>query len=110
MNKIKSQAIEETIYGLYVWQMPDGKWVGDDDGNYLNIPSVKNDKKKMAILKEVVATYGVEEGTPVFLSGRRRVTDEEYAHQRQRLEWGLTPDPYDIGESLDQMKRIKNGN
>ena len=25
----------ETRLGVYVWEMPDGRWIGDDDGNFL---------------------------------------------------------------------------
>jgi hypothetical protein len=45
------------------------------------------------------------EGRPKFLSGRRKIDDEEYEYQKQRLEWGLTPDPLDIGVYKDSILR-----
>ncbi len=32
---------EESTLGIYVWEMPDGRWIGDEDGNYLSITSKK---------------------------------------------------------------------
>ena len=35
---------EESILGIYVWEMPDGRWIGDDDGNFLSITSKKGNR------------------------------------------------------------------
>lgn len=104
LNK-KSQYIEETTLGIYVWEMPDGRWIGDDDGNFLSITSKKGNKSRMDALAREVRSYGIYEGRPKFLSGRRKIDDEEYEYQKQRLEWGLTPDPLDIGVYKDSILR-----
>ena len=107
MSKIKYTNVEEeTRLGIYVWEMPDGRWIGDDDGNFLSITSMKSDKSRMDILASAVRSYGIYEGQPKFLSGRRKIDDEEFEHQRQRLEWGLVPDPLDIGNYKDEMKKL----
>ena len=77
--------------------MPDGRWIGDDEGNFLSITAMKGDRVKIDALAREVRSYGIYEGSPVFLSGRRKIDDEEYAYQQQRLKWGLVPDPLDIG-------------
>lgn len=77
--------------------MPDGRWIGDDEGNFLSITSMKGDRTKIDLLAREVRSYGIYEGSPVFLSGRRKIDDEEYQYQQQRLKWGLVPDPLDIG-------------
>jgi hypothetical protein len=41
------------------------------------------------------------------LAGRRKIDDEEFEYQQQRLKWGLTPDPLDIGEYKDQVRAAK---
>jgi len=112
LNKLgKAKVVaDKTKYGVYVWEMPDGKWVGDDEGNYMLIPAVFGDAEKIKILKEAAEGYGVTEGAPKFLPGRRKVSDEEYAAQEARLHAGLTPDPWDLGEGLDAAKRmVQNG-
>lgn len=35
IKRIKSQVKQgETTLGVYVWEMPDGRWIGDDEGNF----------------------------------------------------------------------------
>lgn len=105
----KSEIVEETTLGIYVWRMADGRWIGDDDGNYLSITSMKGNKSRIEALAKVVRSYGIYDGEPYFLSGRRKINDEEYEYQQKRLELGLVPDPLDIGEYKDQIRDLKNG-
>lgn len=101
--------IEEVNYGLYVWQMPDGGFVCDEDGNYMNIAAIKGDIRKINALKQFAKDWGVEDGQPVWMSGHRQVTDDEYEEQKQRLEWGLVPDELDvpaIKEDLNNKKKM----
>ena len=99
----------ETRLGIYVWEMPDGRWIGDDEGNYLSISSMIGDKNRIELLAKTVSSYGIDEGQPLFLEGRRKIDTEEYEYQQQRLKWGLTPDPLDIGAYKDEMKNLTNG-
>lgn len=105
IKRINQQVVEETKLGIYVWEMPDGRWIGDDDGNYLSVTSIKGNKTKIDMLADAVRSYGIYEGKPHFLSGRRKIDAEEFEHQKQRLEWGLTPDPLDIGVYKDSLKK-----
>lgn len=108
-NKSRIQVVEETDWGLFLWEMPGGALVCDSDGNYLNIPGNKSDMKKVKILEDEARSLGLTEGRPVFFSGHRRVTDEEYEYQKQRLEWGLTPDELDYGAARDQLANNQKG-
>jgi hypothetical protein len=106
IKKVNQSVVEETILGLYVWEI-DGKWVGDDDGNYLSITSKKGNRERIEMLRKAVSYYGVNKGEPKFLAGRRKIDDEEFQYQQQRLNWGLVPDPLDIGEYKDQIRAAK---
>jgi hypothetical protein len=97
---------EESILGIYVWEMPDGRWIGDDDGNFLSVTSKKGNRANIDALAREVRSFGISEGGPKFLSARRKIDDEEFEHQKQRLDWGLVPDPYDIGNYKDEMKKL----
>lgn len=108
--KKKLREVAETRYGVYVWEMPDGRWVGDDEGHYMLIPSEYGDTNKIKALTDAAKSYGVYEGKPKFLSGRRKVSDAEYDEQQARLRAGLTPDPWDVGEGLDMYRKLTNGN
>lgn len=108
LGKLKRATVkEETRLGIYVWEMPDGRWIGDDDGNYLSVTSMKGNKARIDLLANAVRGYGIYEGSPKFLEGRRKIDDEEFEYQKQRLEWGLVPDPLDIGNYKDEMKKAQ---
>jgi hypothetical protein len=108
-NKINSKILdEESTLGIYVWEMPDGRWIGDDDGNYLSVTSKKGNRSRMDALAREVKSYGIYEGQPLFLSARRKIDDEEFLYQQQRLNLGLVPDPMDIGNYKDEMKKLGN--
>jgi len=94
---MKYSVEEETTLGIYVWEMPDGRWIGDDEGNFLSVTSMKGNRSKIDALAREVRSYGIYEGSPKFLAGRRKIDDEEYEYQKQRLRLGLVPDPLDIG-------------
>jgi len=103
------QVVEEVTYGLYLWQMPDGGLVCDEDKNYLNVAAIKGDIRKINALKTAAKTLGLEEGKPIWFSGHRQITDDEYEEQKQRLEWGLIPDELDvpaIKEDLNEKKKM----
>jgi hypothetical protein len=107
IKNIKKEVIEDSILGVYVWEMPDGRWIGDDDGNFLSVTSKKGNRSRIDALAREVSSYGIYEGQPKFLSARRKINDEEFAEQEQRLKWGLVPDPFDIGSYKDEMKSLK---
>jgi hypothetical protein len=107
IRNIKKEIIEDSVLGIYVWEMPDGRWIGDDDGNFLSVTSKKGNRSRIDALAREVSSYGIYEGQPKFLSARRKINDEEFAEQEQRLKWGLVPDPFDIGSYKDEMKALK---
>ena len=92
----KPRVIEESNIGLYIWEMPNGQWIGDDDGNFLNIPSMKGNLERISNLRNAVKSYGIVEGKAVFLSGNRQIDDEEYQNQKRRMAFGLVPDELDM--------------
>jgi hypothetical protein len=106
---MKITPVEEVTYGVYVWQMPDGSIVQDEDGNYLNIAAVKGDLRRINKIKLAAKELGLEEGHPLWFSGHRPISDDEYEMQKQRLNLGLVPDEMDlpaITEDLNQKKKM----
>jgi len=101
--------IEEVPYGVYVWRCSDGEFLGDGDGNVMNIFAMKSDVTAIRKIAEAAKHYGFPEGEAVFWSGRRPISDEEYAQQRAREKLGLVPDPLDYGAIADEQ-RTKRAN
>jgi hypothetical protein len=106
MNKMKNfrmRKVDESSFGLYVWKLPTGEILGDEDGNILNVPSEQYNLGRIKILRDAATHYGYPEGEPLFMSGRRRVTDEEEEEQIERMKEGKTPDIYDAPALLDEL-------
>lgn len=107
-RNMKITPVEETDIGVYVWRMPDGRWVGDDEGNFASISAQKGDLKRIHQLTELVRSCGVQEGAPYFLPGRRKVSDEEFEEQKDRLNAGLLPDEYDIPALIEELNQRRD--
>lgn len=104
LKTLRKQEVHEVPWGVYLWQMPDGTYVGDDAGHFLMIASMRGDRERMLKLADAARSYGVTEGQPCFFQGNRIVTDEEYEEQKQRLKWGLTPDIWDVAAINEDKK------
>ena len=83
--------------GIYVWQLPTGKYFTDGEGNALSIESMINDTSKIKELTDAAKYYGQPEGKAVFFSNVRKISDEEYSEQKDRMANGLIPSQNDIG-------------
>ena len=99
LGKTRVRVIEEKFSdaGIYVWQLPSGKYFTDGDGNALSIESMINDVVKIKELTEAAAYYGQPEGKPVFFSNVRKISDEEYSEQQDRMAQGFIPSANDLG-------------
>lgn len=69
--------VRTSNYGLYIWKLPDGKPLMDDDFNMLCIESEFGDLLKMAELRQAARYWGFPDGEPEFYEGCQ-LTDEEY--------------------------------
>ena len=97
--------VEEVSYGVYVWNVKDRGILVNEDGDPLRINSMKGDISKMANIRKVATHLGFPDGEPMFISGRRAVSDAEYQTQLERQAEGLLADPYDIPALIDKAKR-----
>lgn len=99
LGKTRVRVIEEKFSdaGIYVWQLPSGKYFTDGDGNALSIESMINDTAKIKELTEAAAYYGQPEGKPVFFSNVKKISDEEYSEQQDRMANGFIPSSNDLG-------------
>lgn len=104
MDKSRISVVEESDIGLYVWELPNGMYLADDDGNLLNIPSRLGDISRMRKIAEVARNLGYGEGTPTFAPGVRRVSDSEHQEQIYRMMNGEIPDEYDMGALRDDLR------
>lgn len=98
VNKVKITPIEKQgDWGLYFWKLPNGKILGDDNGNILNIPGKSHDFTAMKKIQEAAKECGYEEGSAIFKAHISRVTEEEYQEQLERMKEGKIPSLTDQG-------------
>lgn len=98
--------VSETNVGIYVWRLPNGEFLSDGL-NVLSIEARRGDIQAMAAITRAAKHYGFEDGAPIFEEGYRKITDEEFEIQYIRLVNGLTPDPQDIGDYQDEMRKLR---
>lgn len=102
-----SKVDEGIPYGVYIWEV-NGKPVVNEDFDYLVAPARRGDLMAIKRLTDFVKNViGLEEGGPVFKEGVRPVSQSEYEDQIYRLQSGETPDPYDLGNLIDEYKYKK---
>ena len=99
-------------WGIYVWELDNGKVFGDSDGNVMNIPGRPFDIASMNKISAAAKHYGAPSGKPKFLPGVQRVSEAQYSEQRDRMKQGLIPSENDIGmwkeeqEAFDHYKEM----
>lgn len=107
-----ARVVNEFAHGLLVWYTDDGRLVQDGNGNIMNI-EVNNIRDRVELkekgdaLRAAARSYGIEGGHANFLSGNRRVSDEEYQNQIARQDAGLVPDIFDPGVIKEEAENHK---
>ena len=106
IGKTRVSIVEEPFsdYGIYVWQLRSGKVLTDDHGNALSIDSMKGDESRIALLRNEARWLGFPDGQPLFYANVRKVSDEEYSEQIDRMSQGYIPSETDLGALVDAKK------
>lgn len=104
------QVVKEVPWGVYVWQMDDGEFLGDGDGNFMLVFCEEGDRTAIKAITDAASHYGYPTGKPVYWTGKRPISDEEYESQLSRAKAGLVPDPLDIGAIRDEAKALHQRN
>jgi hypothetical protein len=113
IGKTKVSIVEEPFsdYGIYVWQLASGKFFTDDFGNALSIDSMKGDESRIALLRNEASYNGQPHGQAVFFPNVRKVSDEEYSEQVDRMAEGYIPSETDLGALIAAKKtQLEFGN
>jgi hypothetical protein len=108
IGKTKISVVEEPFsdYGIYVWQLRSGKVLTDDHGNALSIDSMRGDETRVALLRNEARWLGFPDGQPLFYANVRKVSDEEYSEQIDRMAQGYIPSETDLGALVDAKKTL----
>lgn len=99
------KVIRENIpFGVYVVKNHEGKYVIDEEWNYLSVQAMRGDLKKIGELCAAARACGIDQPEVEFWEGHRKIDDEEYERQLARQRDGYVPDEYDIGSQLDDYR------
>lgn len=82
-NKNTTLIPNQSKWGVYLWELPDGTFLGDSDGNYLSIDAWIGDLTAIKKMRQAAAGYGFPEGNVKFAPGRQRITQSEYEDQME---------------------------
>lgn len=100
-------AVPESAYGVCMWQLPDGTYLSDGP-YYLSMEGVMGDARVEAKMRKAAYYWmDAEIGQPAWVSGARKVTDDEYDDQSARLRDGLIPDEYDAAQQMMRQYGVK---
>lgn len=102
--------VKEVPWGVYVWQLPTGEFLADEEGNFMLVFCQEGDRNAIKAITDAAKSFGFPEGQAVYWSGKRPITDEEYEHQLARAKAGLVPDPLDIGAIRDEERAMRQQN
>lgn len=96
---------------LCLWEMPDGRYVGNADGEFLCAESYTiNDKGVERKMRDAARNDGYDEGRPIWQPGRK-VSAMEADDQMERLLDGKIPDEQEayLINIEEEYMRHKNG-
>jgi hypothetical protein len=98
---MKTTHIADTNLGVYL-ALSEGNYIIDEDENFLCIQAMRGDKKRVMELIHAAKGFGLKDITVEFRPDQRKISNDEFEEQMDRLKNGITPDKYDIGHLLDQ--------
>jgi hypothetical protein len=84
-------------WGIYFWKKANGKPFTDGNGSVLNIPSHRGDAIQIHKLQQEATALGQGDGSYEFMPGVARISEDEYAEQKERMARGLIPNLNDLG-------------
>lgn len=84
-------------WGIYFWKKANGKPFTDGNGSVLNIPSHRGDALQIRKLVQEATALGQGDGSYEFMPGVERISEDEYAEQKERMAQGLIPNLNDLG-------------
>jgi hypothetical protein len=87
-------------WGIYFWKKANGKPFTDGNGSVLNIPSHRGDAIQIHKLQQEATALGQGDGSYEFMPGVARISEDEYAEQKERMSQGLIPNLNDLGSVM----------
>lgn len=91
MKNVKIRKQKQSDVGSYVWQLPNGNLLANEDGEILNCPAVRGDIGQQIAIAKAARHYGYPEGTAVFEEVHRCTESEYWEQMDQFVNKGISP-------------------
>lgn len=93
--------VPSNSFGVCVWQLEDGSFLGSEDNVFLSMEGVIGDRRVEERMRLAVLHYmGDDSGSPKWMPGARKVTNDEWDDQKARLLEGKIPDEVDEARQI----------
>ncbi len=86
----------DVSFGVCVWELPNGGFVMDNEGNYFCAQGPLLNRNTEQKMRDAVKGLGITEGQPEWLPGFRKITQSEWEDQMERLQDGKVADVVDL--------------
>lgn len=91
MKNFKVKKIKQTDVGTYVWKLPSGNLLANEDGEILNCPAVRGDIGQQIAIAKAARSFGYPEGEAVFEEVHRCTESEYWEQVDQFVNSGVSP-------------------
>lgn len=91
IRRVGAQEIQISKKGIYIWVMPNGRPIMNEDADVLNVQCIEGDLAAISDLRKKALWFGgpdAAEGTYKFIAGSRRLTDDEFYLEMEAAERG----------------------
>lgn len=91
MKNMKVKKVKQSDVGTYVWRLPNGNLLANEDGEILNCPAVRGDFGQQIAIAKAARSFGYEEGSAVFEEVHRCTESEYWEQVNQFVNEGVSP-------------------
>lgn len=88
---MKMKKIKQSDVGSYVWKLPNGNILANEDGEILNCPAVRGDIGQQIALAKAARSLGFPDGHAVFEEVHRCTESEYWEQMDQLVNHGVSP-------------------
>lgn len=91
MKNMRVKKQKQSDVGSYVWKLPNGNILANEDGEILNCPSVRGDLGQQIAIAKAARSLGFPEGVAVFEEVHRCTESEYWEQMDQLVNQGISP-------------------
>lgn len=88
---MRMKKVKQSDVGSYVWELPNGNILANEDGEILNCPAVRGDIGQQIAIAKAARSMGFPDGRAVFEEVHRCTESEYWEQMDQLVNYGVSP-------------------